>query len=416
VTSAAQRAKRRVCAAFVMAVMACGGRAERAESADEGNAGAPGSGQAGAGASGVSGVSGDEVVLVLPVVPREESALPVMLGETDTGFEAFPEWTVSLALGEPYPASVRFGLEDGFMLRQDGRLLTELEGLTLRAANAPSAALGVALVDGNHFELTAREVGDFTVTLEGDWVPATSDAPSERAFSIELTVEVRRAASVVWHPCVTTPLRMIAGAPFQMAWHELLDEDGMQFSPANAEGSNNVEFTVRAAPGTTLTAEEGLASLVADGPEQTIEVQALNAQIGSFELVHLDSADGLEARFFFAADWMRGTTELFPGGTAHAPRPGQDPGHIGVAPTLSVGGVNVCSAAQPEWFEVRSETPSTCSETGERGCGEACSLSALPVVVLAESPGICELAVSAPASNGGLGTTAGLSVELVQLQ
>ena len=83
---------------------------------------------------------------------------------------------------------------------------------------------------------------------------------------------------------------------------------------------------------------------------------------------------------------------------------------------ISIGGEPVCSVALSEWFEVRTNTPATCTTTGELGCGEACSLSALPVVVLAENPGTCELSVAARQLNGGLGLSAGLSVELIPLE
>jgi hypothetical protein len=397
---------------LLVSAAGCGGRAERAESADDGSAGAPGNGEAGASGA---GTSGDPVVLVLPVIPREENSLALMVEETATGFDVFPELSIQLALGESYPATVRFHLEDGFMLLEDGRFLTDLEGFTFNAVTSGSEGLGATLVDEDHFELTAREVGDFPMKLEGNWIPTTSDGPSERPFSLTLNVQVRRVASVVWHPCVNSPVRVLEGAQLQTPWHELLGEDGLSFLPANADSSHNVEVTIHAAPDTTLTAEDGLASLVAEGPEQTISVRALGAEIGSFELVHLDTVDSLGARFFFGAHWMRGTTELASGDTAYAPRPGDTPGYIGVAPELRVAGTAVCSVARPEWFELRSNTPDTCSETSELGCGDACTVDALPVVVLAESPGTCELAVDAPESNAGLGTSAGLSVELIPL-
>lgn len=402
--------KRTVWASLLVSALGCGGRAERAEATDEGSAGAPGNGEGGAAATDASGAP---VVLVLPVIPREENSLALMVEETATGFEALPELSIQLALGEPYPPSVRFHQENGFMLLEDGGFLTDLDGFEFSAVTSGSEALGATLVDEDHFELTAREVGDFPVKLEGTWVPTTSDGPSERSFSLMLTVHVRRVASVVWHPCVHSPVRMIEGAPFETPWHELLGEDGMSFLPANADASHNVEMTIHAAPGTTLTAEDGLASLVAEGPEQTISVRALGTEIGSFELVHLDTVDGLDARFFFGAHWMRGTTDLASGDTAYAPRPGEAPGYIGVAPRLSVAGTAVCSVSRPEWFDLRSNTPETCSETSELGCGDACTAEALPVVVLAESPGTCELAVGAPGSNAKSAT---LSVELIPLE
>lgn len=352
---------------------------------------------------------------MLPVVPREESELLLMLEEAEVGFESFPGWSVDLALGDGYASTVRFELDDGYLVREGGTYLTDLDGLTLTSATVQSGELGARLVDGKSLELTAREVGDFNVRLEGDWVPAADDEPSARSFSIELGVRVRRVGSVVWNACVHSPVRVIAGTPFAMAWHELFDENGERFSPANARSSSNVEFTVRAAPGTKLTAKDGLSSLVAEGPDQRIQVEAFGSSVGSFELIQLDEVDGLEARFMFAADWMRGTTELFDGDTAYVPGAEREPGHIGVAPMLSVGGVKVCSPPLPEWFEVRSETPATCSETSELGCGGACPESALPVVVLAENVGTCELAVIAPATNGGGGTRAARSVELIPL-
>jgi hypothetical protein len=355
-------------------------------------------------------------VLVLPVVPREENSFPLTLKETQAGFAPFPGLSVDLAFGEAYPRTVRLRWEGGSILREDGRFLSVVDGFSFSGVTSESATVAATLLDEGSFELTVSEVGRFSVLLEGNWLPETDDAPSARAFSVELTVNVGRVVSVGWGPCVSRLVRVIENAPFRMHSFRLSDENSPWFSPVNVDPSSSVEVTVHAAPGTTLTADDGLGSLVATGPEQTISVRALGSEIGSFELVHLSSVDGFGARFFFSAPWQRGSTEVFSGDTARAPRPGETPGHIGVAPSLSIGGVDVCSVALPEWFEVRTDTPETCTTTGELGCGEACSLSALPVVVLAENPGTCELSVAAPELNGGLGMSAGLSVELIPLE
>lgn len=351
-------------------------------------------------------------MLVLPVVPREENSLALLMEEKGAEFASLAEPTIAMALGEAYPSSVRFDLNGGMIVREDGTFLSSFEGFVITAVTADDDALGARLVDDEHFEITAREVGDFSVLLEGNFVPPTSDAPAARSFSIAVTVRVRRIASVVWHACVHSPVRVLEGAAFRTAWHEVQAEDGVAFSPANADPSSNVEMTVHAASGTTLTAEDGLASLVAQGPEQSVRVRALGSEIGSFELVHLESADGFSARFFFGANWMRGATELSTGDSARTPRSDEDAGHIGVVPELSVRSTPVCSIALPEWFEVRANTPDTCTENGELGCGHVCNLDALPVLVVAENPGTCALSVSAPRSNAGSGMSAGLSVEL----
>lgn len=353
---------------------------------------------------------------MLPVVPREENSFPLTLQETETGFAPFPGLQVDLAFGEAYPRSVRLRWEGGSIFREDGRFLSVTEGFSFSGVTSQSETVLATLLDDESFELTVSEVGRFSVLLEGSWVPETEDAPSARAFSVELSVNVGRVVSVSWIACASRLMRVLEHAPFSTSWYLLSDENNPWFTPVNVDPSSSVEVTVHAAPGTTLTADNGLASLVATGPEQTISVRALGSEIGSFELVHLSSIDGFGARFFFGAPWQRGTTELLSGDTARAPRPGETPGHIGVAPSLSIGGEPVCSVALSEWFEVRTNTPATCTTTGELGCGEACSLSALPVVVLAENPGTCELSVAARQLNGGLGLSAGLSVELIPLE
>ena len=396
----------------VVAVVACGGRAQRVEGSESGSGGATGSEETGGGA----GVDGDEVVLVLPVVPREEAGLPLILEEVGGALGVFQEFEVDVALGEPYPRTVTLRPEGGAIFLEDGRLLSAEEGLSFKGVSSESDAVGVRLVDEESFELTVSEEGRFSVWLEVGWVPESDDAPGAQVVSVEFSVDVRRVVSAFWGGCGDSVRRVVENAPLRTSYLRLYDEEVAWFSPVNADPASSVEVTVHAAPGTTLRADDGLGSLVAAGPEQTLSVRALGAEIGQVELVHLSSVDGLSARFFYGAPWQRGVTELSSGDSALVSRSAESTGYIGVAPRLSVGGVDVCSAELPEWFELRTESPETCPTNDTLGCGDACDLSALPVVALAENAGRCELTVTGAELNAGLGLSAELEVELVPLE
>jgi hypothetical protein len=380
-----------------VALLGCGGRAERASEPH------------------VDPGGNDPAVLVIPVEPREESLTALSFEEVGDGFEPFPGGSsIALALGEEYPSAVRFGLVGNYIVRENGAFLFAEDGWSAEGIASDSDELGVRLIDAQHFELEGRVAGDFSVTLEGMWTPREESEPSERPFAVVIPVSVRRVAAMNFHACASSPVNVVSGSPFAFARHEVFDDQGVSFLPANADSRRNVGMTVRAAPGTKLVAEDGIRSLVVEGPAQVVTIHADTGEEFSFNLIEPESVNGIDARFLFSASWLRGHTELESGGTVRLPWTQQEPGLIEVSPQLFVDEVPICSEWAPEWFELRSNTPSTCPETSVPApdCTD-CFDPVLATGVLAQGPGACEVVLEASSMNHGAGIATSLLVELV---
>jgi hypothetical protein len=198
---------------------------------------------------------------------------------------------------------------------------------------------------------------------------------------------------------------------------EPLDEQGEAFHPWNAANGRPVSVRVLATHETSLTLrdeERGLASLVADGPEQRIAIHDEHGEIAAFWLVGPEQIDAMDVRFAIEGIGKI-APELVSGERYERPWSLLDSAWIGAWPLrLGVRNNAVCSLPGAELFTLRSQTPATCPVSAEPGWSGISNPDTVLASANVAGAGLCELVLQAPSFNQGNGLTANLSVELVE--
>lgn len=378
-------------------------------------AGSSGTGGAGAaGTSGGVGGTGEELAaeetLVIPLRPLDANSLSLAL-PVGSDPEASPA-PLSLALGDGYPRVVRFDFEQSYWADPNA-WYEAAPRLTLTGVTTRDDGIDARVGDAKTLEIEIQEVGDFAVYLELLWTPLEPGEPTATTFTKKVMVQVRRMGGMNWEPCSDESAVVVSGAGFRSAHVEPVDEDGAGFYPANASYARPVTVSVHARPGTKLSTQDGLALLVVEGPEQSVEVRSEQGDAFRFDLIEPESIDALSASFHLDGPWTRGSSEIESGSVVAVPL-SRGPGRIFVVPEVEFEGRKVCSPASPDWFALASNTPNTCPIAEEPVCAEGCFLTALPNGATALASGACELSLEAASFDGGRGLSTGLSMEFVE--
>jgi hypothetical protein len=328
--------------------------------------------------------------LVIPMRALDTAAVGILFAKGDDGTWTNPYGAhLDFALGDAYPDVVDVDVRD--------LILAELEeGIELRTTAVDGPGLDATVVDEDTFRVTLQQEGDFRIRLTGQ-----HGGEPAGTFDTEVSVAVRTIGSLSLAGCGPDGGAALLGYEAAPGWLRVFAPDGTLIVPANADVARPVTVTVHASAETELRAADGLATLVAEGPPQVVEVTSDLGEVGKFELVEPSRVDGIDAWYYLSATWTRGLS-LQSGMTQRVLF--DSPGIISVEPRLTVEGRALCTPLAEEWFELLSRTPDVCplAPSGEEFAQNARLVDGASVV----APGRCELGVMAPMfGSAGIATT-----------
>lgn len=364
--------------------------------------------------------------LTLPMIPVNEVTLygvPQLVSEPSTRLVA--EAPFALAVGEGYPSALTAALPRTYFA-SCGALMGRVE---YERAEGGSSSITATFMDTPAVRVTATGEGGAEIVVFGTYEPGPDEpcgtalsALASVPFELRIQVFAWRPAGVQWDlppQCGTqTPVLLATSSTPKLA-ARLANIDGQPFYAQNAAPDRQLTVTLEAEGAHTWflpSAEAGLAELrwpdvastVSVNPTigaplavTVVEASAVTAAQVEFVLGgHVGNSIPLEDGASLGADgWRRTSNRIVP-----------------IIGRTNVGANVLCSQPDPTWFELLSDTTSSCDvRPVTQGPLEGAVI--LPGPHLGASSyvradGACKLRLRASAFDGGKGFEQRLSVTL----